>query len=332
MLSGCYDDYGIPEPYKPYTDSDFPAGSIVPISQIKQIYYDAYGKSTIGKAVNLTEDYVIRGKIISSDATGNIYRSLYIQDASGAIEIKIGTTGLYNDYKVGQILYVKTKGLTLGNYRYMLSIGAPSVDPDYANGYLDVKALIDECIFRGERVGMTSADTMVVNSPDELNDDMLGRLVRFNGLTSTYGTWDGSEYPSFLEQYYEPGAAEPVYSDYAFVPLIEEWKQYEAGQTQTQPKGPRPATLEYPTYAFNNDNNRYYGTALFKFGAGAESDPNQNLLLRSSGYSRFALDKLPDDGAKVNITAIYTKYSSRSGGYIKYQLVLNNVTDVQVVE
>lgn len=338
LLSGCYNDFNDPEPYKIYTDADFADSQIVPIRTVKQLFIDKYGSGTtsVGKGMEITENYVIKGKVISNDAYGNVYRTMYIQDESGAIEVKIGTTGTYNEYKVGQTVFVKTQGLVIGSYRYMLSLGVASVDPSYANGYIDVKNLINSIIFRGERTKLTAADTLVVNSPAELNDDQLGCLLRINGLTSYYGVWDGDTYPSFLEQ------IDQVYTNYSFLSVINEWKAYDQALDAYEknpadnpepvaPKSPRPATLEYPTYAFNNENNRYYGTALFKFGAGAVSEKNQNLLVRSSGYARFSLDKLPANGTKANITAIYTKYSSKSGSYIKYQLLLNNVTDVEII-
>lgn len=338
LLGGCYNDFDNPAPAKIYTDADFAGSQIVPIRTVKQLFNDKYGTgaSSVGKSLEVTEDYVIKGKVISNDAFGNIYRTMYIQDESGAIEVKIGNTGIYNEYKIGQTVYVKTQGLVIGSYRYMLSLGIASVDPDYANGYIDVKNLINTIIFKGEYTKLTTQDTLVINSPSELNDNYLGQLVRINGLTSYYGQWDSDVYPSFLEQ------IDDNFTNYSFLAVINDWKNYDAAMKAheedpehnpepVQPKSPRPATLEYPTYAFNSNNNRYYGTALFKFGAGGNS-ATENLLVRSSGYARFALDKLPDNGAKVNMTAIYTKYSSRSGGFIKYQLLLNNVTDVVSAE
>lgn len=327
LLSGCYNDFSDPAPYKIYTDADF-GDRIVTIEKLKKVFYDEYGSGagSVGKGIEVTEDYVIKGKVISNDAYGNIYRTMYVQDETGAIEVKIGLTGIYNEYKVGQTVYVKAKGLVLGSYRYMISLGMPSVDPSYANGYIDVKTLINEIIFRGERTKLTAADTLQIDNPSQLSDDYLGRLIHFKGLTSYYGIWDGDTYPSFLEQ------IDDEFNNYSFLKVIADWKAYEQavseGKEAVAPTSPRPATLDYPTYAFNSNNNRYYGTALFKFGAGTESVKTENLLLRSSGYSRFALDKLPANGAGVDITAIYTKYSSKTGSYIKYQLLINNVTDV----
>lgn len=46
--------------------------------------------------------YVIKGRVISSDASGNIYKSMYIQDATGAITLSINQASLYNFYPFGQ--------------------------------------------------------------------------------------------------------------------------------------------------------------------------------------------------------------------------------------
>lgn len=46
--------------------------------------------------------YIIKGRVISSDASGNIYKSMYIQDATGAITLSINQASLYNFYPFGQ--------------------------------------------------------------------------------------------------------------------------------------------------------------------------------------------------------------------------------------
>lgn len=340
-LTGCR-DYDAPGPERLYGDEDFKEYQIVPIKQIKDMYTAAHGNA-VGKGIEILDDYVIKGKVISNDEAGNVYRTLYIQDETAGMEIKIGTTSNYTEYRVGQILYVKVKRLTLGNYRYNLSLGFPSTDPDYANGYIDAKYAIKNHIFKGEIQPLVASDTIVVTSPNQLTDDMLGMLVRFEGLKSFWGPWDGDTYPSFLENRKELGQA-TVYNNYSFISVIDEWKKYvgdmaiwetngkPSGSMPKAPDSPRPETLEYPTYAFKNfaDNLSYYGSALFQFGALSDKDPTHNLILRSSGYSHFALQPIPASGKTVDITAIYTKYSSKSGDYIKYQLMINDLNAVQI--
>ena len=61
---------------------------------------------------------IISGKVSTTDQPGNFYKTLYIQDETGGIELKMGKNGLYNTYKEGQTLYVRCWGLTLGMYGY----------------------------------------------------------------------------------------------------------------------------------------------------------------------------------------------------------------------
>ena len=72
-----------------------------------------------------------RGKVISSDQAGNVYKSLYIYDetSQSGIELKLMVSN-YVYYHMGQTIYVKTKGMALGNYRYMISLGMPPTEAD----------------------------------------------------------------------------------------------------------------------------------------------------------------------------------------------------------
>lgn len=314
---------------------------IVPISTIKQMYYDAHG-NTITQSVEIEPKYAIKGKVVSSDRAGNVYKSIYLQDETGAIEIKIGTYSTYLQYAPGQTVYVLCQGLVLGNYRYNLSLGRASVDKTYANANLEERFYIDRHVKAGEKTQLTSADTTVLTSPDQIHDGLLGKLIRIEGAVSRWGTWSSDNYPSFLETVYSMSSA-TVYTNYGFLTVIEEWKTYISdlavwqvsgspeGSEPVAPASPRPATLLYPTYAFNANNNKYYGSARFEFGSPSDTDPAHNLILRTSGYSDFALNPLPEDGKVVNITAILNKYSSSSGGFVRYQLMLNDVEDVQVL-
>ena len=39
--------------------------------------------------------YIIKGRVISTDASGNVYKSMYIQDETGAITLSINQSSLY---------------------------------------------------------------------------------------------------------------------------------------------------------------------------------------------------------------------------------------------
>ncbi|MBR4828547.1 MAG: choice-of-anchor J domain-containing protein [Muribaculaceae bacterium] len=80
----------------------------------------------------VTDNEIIHGWVTSSDESGNIYKSLYIVDESGAgIAISINKTNLYQDYPIGQEIVLPMQGYFVGKYMGMQQIGYPSW---YANG------------------------------------------------------------------------------------------------------------------------------------------------------------------------------------------------------
>lgn len=330
-LTSCYEDFEAPKDRTVYTEADFAGVTKLTIKQLKQKFYDVNGSAatSVGKNVVISDDVYISGKVISSDADGNVYKTVYIQDETGAVEIKIGQTNLYNEFRPGMRVFVKCKGLCIGSYRYMLSLGLEPSEDDKSNGYananIDLRNIVDAHVFRGEMEGLKAADTLVVTSSTQLTDDNLGQLVRFKNLTSKFGVYDRDTYPQFLEQTTDQSTGEDIYATYTFQQCIDAWKAYNAaiaaGQAATKPTLPEPGNMDYPTWAFNNTVNRYYGSALFTLDAAT-------YIVRSSGYAKFALRQLTPNGKKIDLTAIYCKYSSKTGSYIKYQLLINSYKDI----
>lgn len=141
---------------------------------------------------------VLEGKIISSDRSGNVYRTLYIEDSTAGLEVKIGKTGLYNDYKLGQTLYVKPQGLWLGTYGGSVQLGARSYEDRYETSWIDVQALIDQTIFRGE-FGEPLPPTDIAEDT-QVTDAMVCRYVRlvdvsYQGSSDGLRTWAVSNDP-----------------------------------------------------------------------------------------------------------------------------------------
>ena len=230
------------------------------------------------------------------------------------------STSNYVYYHPGQTIFVKTQGLVIGNYRYMLSVGGRPSEADLENGYannnLEDRVTIEQYVKPGAMGELTAADTLVVNAQNYrtvLNDDALGRLVRFEGLNYRSGS-DGSDiYPNYLETLYLNGSSTATYTTKYYK------DQLIPGTDKQMPD----------TYAYSYAGQKYYGSSWFSFfPSGSSAEDAGNYIARVSGYANFALMDLPAPGAVGNMTAIYTKYSSRTGGYIKYQLLINSREDI----
>lgn len=120
---------------------------------------------------------VVSGYVTTSDQAGNFYRSFFIEDETGAVEIRAGLYDLYATYRLGQQVTVVADSLTLGmtNGVWQLGLGSAAYETDYMNH----RVVVDKHLFRGERF------EEVIPRPvkaGQLNEEWLGTLVRFDGV------------------------------------------------------------------------------------------------------------------------------------------------------
>ena len=136
VFTGQYDDPEYVEPVE--------MKATVTISELKDMY-TANGR----KPITITGNVVIAGQVTTSDKVGNLYKSLYIQDETAGIEVKIGKNGLYNEYRLGQWIYVDCEGLTVGDYNGMIQIGYSDPTGEYETSYMEHSSIIDTHVFKG---------------------------------------------------------------------------------------------------------------------------------------------------------------------------------------
>ncbi|HPN23176.1 MAG TPA: DUF5689 domain-containing protein [Tenuifilaceae bacterium] len=166
------------------------------IAELKGIYPGELFKITSTTFAG-RDSVLIEGRIISSDKEGNIYKSLFIEDGTAGIEIKLNKTTLYNDYKLGQKVVVYCNGLHLGDYGGQIQLGSSYSN----NGVIEISSLEGDVIIKKHvfKKGKNIEEvTPIVMTPTLLNPANIGRLVQFDnvqikdtlslvtGLTYTY--------------------------------------------------------------------------------------------------------------------------------------------------
>ena len=183
--------YPAPEPERYWSDEDF--GRITSIADLVSGY-------TIGQPKVLGST-VIKGTVSTTDRPGNFYKSFYIQDETGGIEIKVGKNGLYNDYLLGQTVYVDCEDLTLGMYGYksgnyggmgMAQLGFSDPSGSYETSYMEIPLLIDAHVLRGNPSELHPVTPAVITSASQLpnpktatqaTSKLIGSMVTLKGLT-----------------------------------------------------------------------------------------------------------------------------------------------------
>lgn len=357
LAAGCYNDFDTPGPRKLYTDDDMAQLGLqqVSIKTVKGWFTEAFGgisgtgtnnngweNTKTLKFGDLTPDEAqfislkgrpdasdkyIKGKVISSDRQGNIYKSLYIYDGTAAIELKL-YNGLYLDYLLdldnmkSQWVYVRLDGLYLGNYRMMLSIGgAPSdgintagTHKYYANSNLDNPRVAKLNVFAGEYVPLEASDILEVDASNytSLGEDQLGRLVRFKGIKVRYAGYPNQDEVTNppLKSGTSSSSSENPYPSW----IVTDWGT--------------PRFGAWYCWAYNRDNVRLYASVLISYNDAATSTAEAGIYgVRTSGYSQFAMKPIPKDGAVGDVLGIYGVYGTQ-WNYAQYQISVSRIEDL----
>lgn len=350
LLSSCEEwdqvftgDYGKADVYEPVTMQPN-----ISIKDLKALYVKQ------GEPVDIENDYIIGGQVVSEDRSGNIYKSIYIQDETGGIEIKIGKNALYNDYKLGQWVYVKCNGLTLGEYNGMPQLGYKDPTEEYETSYLEVQYIIDTHIFRGELA--TPVQAKEVEEANLLDEQNLGCYVSLKGLT--YGSVSNPNGEIFCLLYLDQSKDKKNQSNRVFLsggrnyaPVadptwgITTWamskqKMLEYLDTPVS-QGSDKCIWDDAVVADNSGKkvgdaaikntlvknaSAYAVSQYFRMGS-------TNVQIRTSGYARFAdyeidpaIRGVGGTKATINVKGILTKYDG------KPQFTLINVEDVEIVK
>ncbi len=168
---------------------------------------DAAGNAVSG------EHIVIKGRVVSSDATGNIYKSLVIQDETAALAFSLNQSSMYVDYRLGQEVLVDMTGLNIGYYRGLQQVGYPG-EPYNGEPQLGFMSY-DYWLEHSQKNGMPDADCAYIRPDDPVPADKMHCFV-FNSFDEVNGQLlmqMQSQLVEFRNVHFD-GAGELNYSDY----------------------------------------------------------------------------------------------------------------------
>jgi hypothetical protein len=147
------------------------------IARLKSIHKTSGALDVIDTAA------VISGVVIANDKSGNLYKQIYIQDATGAIQLMLDATGLYNSFPIGRRVFVKCKDLCVSDYGGMIQLGVKTTVASSPSVQAIASNLISQYIVGGSL--NNKIDTTVITSLSQLidnnmQDPLLGTLIRLN--------------------------------------------------------------------------------------------------------------------------------------------------------
>ena len=138
------------------------------------------------------EHIIIKGRVTTSDQSGNIYKNFVIDDGTGALTVSVNMKNIYQSYLRGQEVVIDATGLYIGKYNGMLQLGSKLW---YESGSVWETSYMEEDVLKAhaQQNGLSKVsaiDTMVVTIP-ELNEykndkekfvGMVSRLVKLENV------------------------------------------------------------------------------------------------------------------------------------------------------
>lgn len=184
-LSSCDDDFERPPMVVPTAKRH----ANTTIAELKTKFYT--GESNYATLVEKRDDgtdYIIKGRVISSDQAGNFFKQLVIEDETGAIQVNIDSYDLYKTYQYGQEIVIDVTGLYVGAYGKLMQIGSTPnnnypgrIASDLAAKQIEVNGLAEpEKIVAGEYT-IAALNDLISNQEEFLAKQC--RLVSIKDVT-----------------------------------------------------------------------------------------------------------------------------------------------------
>lgn len=114
----------------PYGNNNLTESKVITIAKLKDMFATEIETDyRLGVSYRqVTDSLQIKGIVTSSDAQGNIYNEIAIEDNTGAIIVSVAQNGLYGALPVGTEILLDLKDLYVGNYGLQAEIGVPTMN------------------------------------------------------------------------------------------------------------------------------------------------------------------------------------------------------------
>ena len=204
IMTACVqdDDFGTPDISS--EDPNIPSNQLINFKAVKSLYEQAVNAGNSTAIIN--DDVYIEGYVISSDKAGNFFEELIIQNKTDdsnpdtdprlGLKIDINVSSLSDTYQIGQKVYVKLQGLTVGETSGVVTIGkgdAANVEQIQPAEYKDIVIRTNEVVEISPKVsGIAELSENDENTLVQLNNMQLNRFEMGATFASeSYDEFDG---------------------------------------------------------------------------------------------------------------------------------------------
>lgn len=252
------------------------------------------------------EDIIIKGRVVSDDYSGNLYKTLVIQDTQypeQGLRISVDASNISGLYPMGQVISIRCNGLAVGKYATQPQLAVPSynnnTDAQNASqkvGWAPGRIPLPRFRAAVTAIGLPEPEKIVVDTMTiaeilaSTPQEMEGRLVCIKN--------------AYFNQ---------KYSDYGNL----------ADLTNGDPARDENAKVFAPTTGFLN----------FPQGRAIEDGSGKWILVSTSEYAKFAYTVIPEAEYVGTVTGIVGNYRDNAKyepGDDDWSITLRSLDDLQL--
>ena len=180
-LTACDDNWETPPMDVPTEGAD--VEPTLTIAELKAMYWqDAASYGTPVTALPDGRHAVIKGTIVSSTVSGNIYKAVYVQDSTGAICIGVDTTALEKVMPMGVGVAIDVTGLQIGRYSGAMQLGKADGSSVNRITYKELRPHLALDYFGGKLDTTVTTLADLPKPSQETIREWGGKLVRINNV------------------------------------------------------------------------------------------------------------------------------------------------------
>ena len=162
---GCYDSHSIPSP-KEHIHSEN-----CNVAKLKQLC--ANGCHII------STNMVCSGVVTSSDKEDNFYRTIVVEDATGGIEVLLGTYNTATQYPVGLEVDIELNGTATMIQKGVVTVGLPPRSHDSTPREFESQVVIDNHLIRHNSIIEVEPHSCDITT---LDSSLCGRFIKIDNL------------------------------------------------------------------------------------------------------------------------------------------------------
>ena len=277
-------------------------GKVIPVQKDTTITYKNLFTNV---TIESDKDIYIRGRVISSDTAGNVYKYMVIEDlqTKQALKVSVDAGSLGGIFPLGQIVAIKCNGLVMGRYAEMPQLGVAGYRDDdkirFEPGRIPYSLVPSHFIRIGRPdASKVVADTLTIGELLMKDSTYYGRLVCIKNVMFTNRNDNGKT----------------LGPRYPLVKLTE--KNVDNGTYELNP------TFAPSTYSTSKKYNIGYPVSReIKDGTGSS-------YISTSEYANFSETLIPKEGETGMVTAIVGWFKDKNSADGKIQLTIRALSDL----